>query len=128
MPRRRRDDYEPRLLLPAELRAAQQRASDAVAAQGFGATAWPKGQRLSDGWTMTFDETKRVISRLRQTGVPLDFGLLHWLMQCCPKAVEAADPSQANVPDGRTRVILKSVGCRVYMTQQQIAVEFRCSR
>ncbi len=131
MPRRQRRDVEPEIMLPDD-RQQRQKANDAVDA------GWkvPKVRRdgefpIKDGFIPIMNEKQRQLRRIKQNGGKLDEGLVAFMMESCAKTtkVSVLDGNRIQViKDGQLVFRLTSVGCRIYMTQVEIALQYGCSR
>ena len=77
------------------------------------------------------DEKQRQLGRIRENGGKLDEGLVAFMMEACAKTAVAPvldDDRNQVVKDGQLVYRLIRVGCRIYMTQMQIALRYGCSR
>jgi hypothetical protein len=130
MPRRQRQDVQPEILLP-DVRDPERRANDAIGDR-YRAKVRPTGQRLIvDSWTNIFDRTEEVFKSIRTSGEYIDEGLVGFMMQHCAKAAASIVRDENNQPmlrDGFIVHRLRRVGCRIYMTQEEIGLQYRRSR
>ena len=130
MPRIQRPDVQPEILLP-DVRLPERQANDAIGS-GYRAKVRPVGYRLVvDGWTNIFDRTEEATKSIRLNGGSIDEGLVFFMMRHCAKA--AASPvtdgnNQLMIRDGFILHRLLRVGCRIYMTQEEIGRQYGCSR
>ena len=130
MPRRRRPDLEPEILL-ADVREQERRANRAID-PGYNAKVRRRDEMpINDGFMPILDEKQRRLAYFKEKGVRFDEGLLAFMMERCDRTrivpVHDADGNQL-VRDGRRVFLLRRVGCRVYMTQEEIAKDHGCSR
>ena len=131
MPRPRHPDAEPEILLLDD-REKRRLANGAVG------TGWsvPRVRRdgefpIKDGFTPIMDEKQRQLRWIKNNGGKLDEGLVAFMMENCAKSLKAPvlDRNRNQVlRDGYLVFRLTRVGCRIYMTQAQIAQLYRCSR
>ena len=123
MPRRPRPDIQPEILIP-DVRY-QERLANSVIDDTHQARVRPKGSwPINDVWTNIFGKTNEVLSRIREDGGVLDEALVFFMMINCAKAVAVPVTGSDSEPLVRQDHIvyrLLKVGCRVYMTQEQIA-------
>lgn len=122
MPRRFRHDVQPEILLP-DVREPERQANDAIA-DAYRAKVSPADYRLVvDSWTNIFDRTEEMLKFIRRNGVPIDEGLVFFMMRHCAKAAASPVRDGNNQPvlrDGFIVHRLRRVGCRIYMTQETI--------
>ena len=131
MSRPRRPDVEPEILIRDD-RYQRQVANDAVDNGWHVKKVRRRGdQPVKDGFMLIMDETQRQLRAAKRNGAKLDEGLVAFMMENCAQAQVAPildDNGNELVRDGFRVCRLVRVGCRVYMTQQQIADLFGCGR
>jgi biotin operon repressor len=130
MPRPQRRDVEPEILLP-DVREQERIANDAID-DDHRAKVRPVDYRpVIDGWTNIFDRTDEMLKFVRRRGVKLDEGLVSFMMRHCARAAVIPVLDQQRQPvtrDGCIVYVLRTVGCRVYLTQDEIAQRYGRSR
>jgi len=130
MPRRQRHDIQPEILLP-DVREPSRQANDAIG-NGYRAKVRLADYRLIvDGWTNILDRTEEVFQSIRRFDEYIDEGLVSFMMRHC--AMASASPvkgrdDQLVLRDGFIVHRLRRVGCRIYMTQEEIGNQYGCSR
>ena len=131
MPRPRRRDVEPEILLRDD-REQRQLANDAVAEIWYVNKVRRRGdQPVKDGFMLNMDEKQRQLRAAKRNGAKLDEGLVAFMMENCAQAHVAPildENGDKLVRDGFRVCRLVRVGCRVYMTQEQIADLYGCRR
>ena len=121
MPRRRRQDVQPEILLP-DVREPERQANDAIG-DAYRAKVRPVDYRpVVDGWTNIFNRTEETFEFIRRNDGNIDEGLVFFMMRHC--AMASASP----VRDGFIVHRLRRVGCRIYMTQEEIGSQYGRSR
>jgi DNA-binding IclR family transcriptional regulator len=132
MPRRPRPDIEPEILLQiADVRDAHQRASNAAGAEYRVKVRRIDDQQVSDGWIMAYDTLSARLDQCRRRRVNIDEGLLRLMLHSIDMArsVPVLGPDHQPVRrDGLEFLRLRRVGCRLRMTQEQIAAAHGVSR
>ena len=130
MPRRQRRDIQPEILLP-DVRVPERQANDAIGS-GYRAKVRPVGYQLVvDGWTNIFDRTEETFIFIKRNGGNIDEGLVFFMMRHCAMAAASPVTDVNNQPVTRDGCIvhrLRRVGCRVYMTQEEIGRQYGRSR
>jgi dUTPase len=130
MPRRQRQDYQPEILLP-DVREQERRANDAIGNE-YRAKVRPVDCRLVvDGWTNTFNRTEEAFQSIRRSGDYIDEGLVSFMMRHCAMAASSPirdEHNQLVLRDGFIVHRLRRVGCRIYMTQEEIGRQYGRSR
>jgi len=131
MPRRQRDDIEPEILL-SDTHEQQQLATNAIDHERYRAMVYDRNQPIGrDRRTYFFDALDYRLRQCRDVGVTMNEGLLSFMMRQCDLAnvriVRDAN-GEPIVRDGLTVHRLVRVGCRMTMTQQQIANRHELSR
>jgi hypothetical protein len=129
MPRRTRPDIEPEILVP-NVSVPQRLANEAID-DLHSAKVHRRGEPpIRDGWMIVVDELERRLNlfRNRKTLIPTSF--LYFLIAHCEMA--HASPKldadgQPETQDGNDVMILRRVGCRVRMTERQMADSFNRS-
>ena len=131
MSRPRRRDVEPEILLRDD-REQLHRANDAVAETWYINKVRRQGdQPVKDGFMLIMKEKQRQLRAVKRCGAKLDEGLVAFMMENCALAQVAPildENGDQLVRDGFRVCRLVRVGCRVYMTQQQIADLYGCRR
>ncbi len=131
MPRARHSDLEPEVLLPDD--RDQRRIANTAVGEGWNV---PRVRRnghtpINDGFTPIMDEKQRQLRWIRQAGGKLDEGLVAFMMESCAKTLKAPvldKNGEQQIKDGNLVFRLIRVGCRIYMTHEQIALQYGCSR
>jgi hypothetical protein len=131
MPRARHPDLEPEILLPDD-RRQKQLANDAVEDGWTVPRVRLYGKSpINDGFIPIMDEKQRQLREIKLNGGKLDEGLVAFMMENCAKTLKALVHDKNGNPlikDGCLVFRLIRVGCRIYMTQQEIALQYGCSR
>jgi hypothetical protein len=130
MPRSRRPDLTPEILLP-DVRQQERQANEAIGNQHRAKVRPVDYRPISDGWTTIFDRTHEHLDFVRRNGVRIDHGLVFLMMRRLAKAQSSPVMDNAGEPLVRERCIvhtLRRVGCRVYKTQNELATMYGCSR
>jgi hypothetical protein len=131
MPRQPRDDFEPRILLP-DTSAEQRLARDAIDDVRYNTLVYDKTQPIGREGRMTiFDAFNDRLQELRDMGIKLEEGLLNFMIQQCVLADSriARDSHGNAIAKGELfEHRLVSVGCRMHMTQVQIANQYGLDR
>jgi hypothetical protein len=140
MARPPRPDKRPRIRIHVlDVRDAERRANDAID-DSLVATVKRRGERyVADGWRCVFDELERQLTLLRgkkfavnkKRSVRIDEGFVAFLAH----SVTFASATNVLDEDGRSLIEggyfvkeLSRVGCRVVMTQSEMAKAYNCSR
>jgi len=130
MPRRPRQDIQPEILLP-DVREPERQANEAIGNE-YRARVHPVDYRpVVDGWTNTFDRTEEAFKFIRRNGGNIDEGLVFFMMRHCAMAAASSIRDGNNQPvlrDGFIVHRLRRVGCRIYMTQEEIGRQYGRSR
>ena len=131
MSRTRRPDLEPEILLP-DGRGQLRKANDAIDPGWHIFKVRRRGERpIIDGFTPIMNEKQKQLRNIKQSGVSLDEGLIAFMMESCTQASVTRvikENGEQETRDGNLVFRLTRVGCRVYMTQKEIAQQLVCSR
>lgn len=126
MPSRGRQDIRPEILLP-DVRDQERRANAAIDNRHRAKVRHVDHRPVTDGWTNIFDRTDEILSFIRRNRGNVDEALVFFMMRNCEKASASPVKDANNEPlvrEGKIVHRLMRVGCRVYMTQEQIADKF----
>ena len=130
MPRRPRPDIEPEIVLP-DNREQETRANQAID-DDWRARVYPRGERpINDDWTVKPMELQRRLARLRSIKAGINEGLLHFMMEHCDLASTVPKLDANGAPEFRNGgrvVVLRRIGCRLTMTQEEIATRYGIHR
>ena len=131
MPRRPRPDLQPEILLP-DTREALRRANEAVGIEYNVPRVRRRGERpINDGFLVIMDAKQRRLREIKLSDGKLDEGLVAFMMESCTLASVTRvldENGEQQVRDGCLVFRLTRVGCRTYLTQEEIANWRRCSR
>ncbi len=130
MPRPRRHDLEPEILVP-DTSAQERRANEAID-ENFSAKVRRRGESpIQDRWMIATDELERQLAHHRRAGTSIPAAFLWFLVMRCDSA-HAAPKLDANrepeIRDGHRVLNLRRIGCRVRMTEKQMAEDFCASQ
>ena len=131
MPRRRRPDLSPEILLRDD-RYQRLQANQAVDDGWYVPRVRRDGDKpINDGFIPIMNTKQLRLRAIKRCGGKLDEGLVAYMMENCAQA-QVVPVFNANglreIRDGFLVYRLARVGCRLYMTQAQIAHEYGCSR
>ncbi len=130
MPRRQRHDLRPEILLP-DVRQQERQANRAIDDLHLAKVRRRGEHPVTDGWTNIFDRTIEILRSIRCKETSVDLGLALFMMLNCSKAIVAPITDEHNEPvtrDGCIVYRLLSVGCRINMTQEEIAERYAFTR
>ena len=129
MPRRPRPDIEPKILVPNV--SAQQRVVNEAIDDRHSAKVRRLGEPpIRDGWMIVVDELERRLDLFRNRKTPIPASFLYFLVAHCEMAhvVSKLDADgKPETQDDNDVMILRRVGCRVRMTERQMADSFNKS-
>ena len=124
MSRKQRPDPEPEILLP-DRRALVHRANEALDHNHYVNKVRRRGENpISDSWLVLMDELRRRLAECRECEVGIDEALLLYMIQHCDMTATSPkrdDNDEPIVMHGCQVLILRRVGCRVRMKQEEIA-------
>lgn len=131
MSRPRRSDLTPEILLPDD-REQRRKANEVIDREWRIPKVRRRGERpIIDGFTPIMNEKQRQLKAIKQSGFKLDEGLVAFMMESCTQTTVTRvmnENGEQETRDGNLVFKLTRVGCRVYMTQEEIARQYGCSR
>jgi hypothetical protein len=131
MPRQPRNDLEPRVFL-RDTSEQTGLARDAIDGDNFQVLVFDRAQSIGrERRVYIFHALNRVLTQYRNQGIKLDEGLLSFMMHNCELVdIRVETDAQRNPirEGGSVLYRLVRVGCRLYMTQQEVADQYMVSR
>ena len=131
MPRPPRDDLEPEILLSDKIEQ-QRLATGVIDRDRFGVQVYDRNQAIGrERRIYIFDAFENRLQQCRINGITLDEGLLSFMMRQCVLADVRVKKNSSGDPIMQNGLIvhrLVRVGCRMMMTQNQIADHLGLSR
>lgn len=128
---RSRPDLEPEIQLPNRQEQVR-RANQALDHGHYVNKVRRRGEPpIADGWMVVLDNLRRRLDHCRELNTGIDEALVLYMVQNCDMARtthKCDDNGNSVVIDGLQVHILRRVGCRVRMTQDDIAHALKRSR
>ncbi len=131
MPRHQRNDLEPEILL-SDTNEQQRLVTSVIDGDNYRALVYDRNQAIGrESRLYLFGTLDTRLQACRDDGVKIDEGLLNFMIRQCDLAEVRIKKDASREPiiqDGLTVNRLVRVGCRIRMTQDQIAKQYRLSR